>query len=136
MEDVKEIGEMSTQPETSRKLKISPTLLLVLISWNLDRPCPCNLIPSLRKHSPAQRSPKPSSPLKKGKMWSLSSISTKQLSNARLQLKFHSMHASSETPVNFFSQFIPTPKMKGNFSRRYIRIGYSIRIFFWWKHYI
>jgi len=35
MEDVKEIGGTSAQPETSKQLEISPMLLLTLRSWNL-----------------------------------------------------------------------------------------------------
>jgi hypothetical protein len=35
MEDIEEASGMTTQPENSRKLEISLTLLLVLKSWNL-----------------------------------------------------------------------------------------------------
>jgi hypothetical protein len=35
MEDVKEIGGTSAQPETSKQLEISPMLLPTLRSWNL-----------------------------------------------------------------------------------------------------
>jgi hypothetical protein len=37
MEDVEEIDGMNIQLETSRQLKISPTLLLALRSWNLGQ---------------------------------------------------------------------------------------------------
>jgi hypothetical protein len=39
MEDVKEVGGTSTQPETSKQLKISSTLLSRLRSWNLGQLC-------------------------------------------------------------------------------------------------
>jgi hypothetical protein len=35
MEDIEEVSGMNTQPETSRQLEISLTLLPVLKSWNL-----------------------------------------------------------------------------------------------------
>jgi hypothetical protein len=81
-----------------------------------------------------KQSPKMSSPQKKGIMQSLSSIWIKQFSNAGLQSKLHSMHASNETPPKKISQFVPTLGRKGNFGKKYIEIGYPIKIFFWWKH--
>jgi hypothetical protein len=49
MEDVKEIDGTSIQLETSRQLKISPTLLLALKSWNLGQLQPQNPILLLGK---------------------------------------------------------------------------------------
>jgi hypothetical protein len=49
MDDVEKVDGTITQPETFWQLKIPPTLLLTLRSWNLGRFCPKNPIPLLKK---------------------------------------------------------------------------------------
>ncbi len=67
MEDMEEIGGMNTQLETSKQLEISPTLLLMLKSWNLGQLCPKNPILLLSKGTLANKSSQVQSPCKKGK---------------------------------------------------------------------
>jgi hypothetical protein len=99
IEDVKEVGGTSTQPKTSKQLKISLTLLLTLRSWNLDQLCLRNPILSIGKCTSMERSPKVSSPR------NLSSIWTEQVSSVRPQLKSHLLFTCTiKTFVNLFSQ--------------------------------
>jgi hypothetical protein len=67
MEDVEEVGGTSTQPKSSQRLDILPTLLSMLKSWNLGRLCFRNPIMSPRKHTLTQQSLKALSLEKKGR---------------------------------------------------------------------